>query len=132
MTIPIKPRKSSTAVKLVLIGTIGTAVGVVAGCSGNQERRDIYANRDACLSDWGNEAKDCTPVAANSSTRTGSSFGTTGNYYGRSYDHISGETGPRSARAIGSAVVGRGGVSSSPGSSVSRGGFGSSGRSASG
>ncbi len=124
-----KKRKSSTAVNLVLIGTLGAAVGVTAGCSGNKERRDIYANQEACLSDWGNEAKDCTPVAASGSNRSGGGIGT---YYGRSYRHVGGETGPRSARAIGSAIVGRSGVGASPGSSISRGGFGSSGRSSSG
>ena len=125
MTTQNRSRKSSAAVRLVLIGTAVSAVAASAGCS-NNERRDIYANRDACLSDWGNEPADCTPTAA---TRTGTTHTGGGTYLGRSYNHIRGETGPRSSRAIGSSAVGSGGVRSSSGLSISRGGFGSSGRS---
>ena len=126
MTIQKRSRKSSAAVKLVLIGTAISAVAVTAGC-GQKERRDVYANKETCLADWGNEPADCTPVAASGSGARVSGGGT---YFGRSYPHINGETGPRSSRAIGSAMVGSGGVRSSSSSSISRGGFGSSGHSA--
>ena len=132
MESPVKRRKSSASVKLVLIGTMSVAVGTMVGCNSEKERRDVYASKEACLSDWGNEPADCTPTAATSNTRTGGGYFGPGSYFGRSYRHVDGETGPRSSRAISSAIVGRGGVGSSPGSSVSRGGFGSSGRSSSG
>lgn len=109
-------RKSSSRVTLVLIGLAG--LGALSGCSKEEVRRDVYASKEDCLADWGNSPKDCEPAY---DRPTGNGART--HYYGPSYIHSgsgssSGYSG-RSGRAIGS-------------SSVSRGGFGSSGHSASG
>jgi uncharacterized protein YgiB involved in biofilm formation len=113
-----KLRKSSSRVTLVLVG-----LTALAGCGDEDDaRRDVYASREDCLADWGNKPEDCTP--ATEPRHQGRGF-----FYGPSYGYRSGGSGsswtsqPRSGRAIGS--------SSSPARSggVSRGGFGSSGRS---
>ena len=112
-----KIRKSSSHISLVLIGA--AALGVtLAGCSKQETRRDVYANKQDCLADWGQTPTDCEPAT---DRHTGS--GAVMPYYGRSYGYRGGSSGlsspSRSGKAIGS-------------SSVSRGGFGSSGHSASG
>ena len=109
-------RKSSSRVTLVLIGLAG--LGALTGCEKEEIRRDVYASKEDCLADWGNSPKDCEPAY---DRPTGNGART--HYYGPSYIH-SGSRSPsrsasRSSRAMGS-------------SSVSRGGFGSSGHSASG
>jgi uncharacterized protein YgiB involved in biofilm formation len=106
-------RKSSSHITLVLIGaaTMGATLGA---CSQAETRRDVYASKADCLADWGNTAADCTPAY---DRPTGSA--STTHYYGRPYHYSGGSSASRSGKAIGS-------------STVSRGGFGSSGRSASG
>jgi len=107
-------RKSSGQVTLVLIGAATLTAGLT-GCSQEEVRRDVYANKADCLADWGNTPKDCEPAY---DRPTGNAATT--HYYGRPYTHSSGSSSPsRSSRTIGS-------------STVSRGGFGSSGHSASG
>ena len=66
-----KFRKSSGRVTLVLVG-----VAVLAGCGG--QRRDVYASKEDCLADWGNQAKDCSPA-------TDSRHSSRGYWYGPSY-----------------------------------------------
>ena len=113
-----KLRKSSGRVTLVLIG-----LGALTGCGGDDTRRDVYRTREDCLADWGNKAEDCTP--ASERRHAGSGF-----FYGPMYGHRSGGTGSawtdknRGGRSIGST-----GSPSRSAGSVSRGGFGSSGRS---
>src|SRR5450755_2863046 len=63
-----RPRKSSARITLVLLGA-----AALASC-GQQEstlRRDLYANKEDCLKDWGDELK-CAEQAAPAST--GSSY----------------------------------------------------------
>lgn len=107
-------RKSSSQVTLVLIGAAAIGAGL-AGCSKEELRRDVYASKADCLADWGNTPTDCEPAY---DRPTGSGHVT--HYYGRPYSYSgSGSSPTRSSRTIGS-------------STVSRGGFGSSGHSASG
>jgi uncharacterized protein YgiB involved in biofilm formation len=108
-------RKSSSRITLVLIGT--AAVATLAGCAKEEMRRDVYANKEDCLADWGNDPKDCEPAYDHPHSR-----GANTAYYGRSYPYYgSGISPSRSGKTIGSKSSG-----------VSRGGFGSSGHSASG
>jgi uncharacterized protein YgiB involved in biofilm formation len=106
-----KFRKSSSRITLVLIGAaaLGATLG---GCGRSEEtRRDVYASKEDCLADWGNTPQDCEPAY---DRRTGNAATT--HYYGRPYTYRSGSsTSSRSGKSIGS-------------STVSRGGFGSSGR----
>ena len=109
-------RKSSSHVTLVFIGLAGAAA--LGGCNKEETRRDVYASKEDCLGDWGNSPKDCEPAydrPTGSATRT--------HYYGPAYTHFGGSgtnsSVARSSRAMSS-------------TSVSRGGFGSSGHSASG
>ena len=110
-------RKSSARVTLALIG-----VAALAGCDrAEEQRRDVYATREDCLADWGNKAEDCQP-ASDERHRS------LGYFYGPAYLHHAARSGAawtatNSPRAIGS-------TGSAPG--ITRGGFGSSGRSASG
>jgi uncharacterized protein YgiB involved in biofilm formation len=106
-------RKSSGQVTLVLIGAaLGSGL---AGCSKEEVRRDVYANKADCLADWGNTPSDCEPAY---DRPTG--HGGTTHYYGRSYPYSGGSVSPsRTGKTIGSSVV-------------SRGGFGGSGHSSSG
>ncbi len=110
-------RKSSSQVTLVLIGLAGVAA--LGGCSKEETRRDVYASKEDCLADWGNSPKDCVPAY---DRPTGNAART--HYYGPAYTHYGGSSSTnssaaRSSRAMSSATV-------------SRGGFGSSGHSASG
>jgi len=105
-----KLRKSSGRVTLVLIG-----VAALSGCSEDDQRRDVYATREDCLADWAKKPQDCTPA-------TDSRHASRGFWYGPSYGYHS----PTGSAWSGS----RGSTSRSIGSSsVSRGGFGSSGHS---
>ncbi len=109
-----KVRKSSAHITLVLIGAV--TMGATLGACGNEEtRRDVYASKEDCLADWGNTPTDCAPAY---DRPTGNA--NTTHYYGRPYRHSGGSTSSsRSSKTIGS-------------STVSRGGFGGSGHSASG
>lgn len=105
-------RKSSAAVTLVVIGAAMTTLG---GCAKEDVRRDVYANKQDCLADWGNNPADCEPAYDHPASR-----GAAMAFYGRPYIRNSGAaSASRSSKSIGSS------------SSVSRGGFGLSGRSAS-
>ena len=107
-------RRSSGRVTLVLIGAAALAA-TIGGCAKEDVRRDVYASKQDCLADWGNTPADCTPAY---DRPTGS--GATTHYYGRPYSYGGSSASPsRSGKTIGS-------------STVSRGGFGSSGHSASG
>lgn len=112
-----KIRKSSSHISLVLIGAAALS-GTLAGCSKEETRRDVYANKEDCLADWGQTPQDCEPAY---DRRTGN--GAITHYYGRPYGYRGGSSGisspSRTGKTIGS-------------SSVGRGGFGSSGHSASG
>ena len=106
--------RKSGRVTLVLIG-----VAAVAGCSGDDTRRDVYKSREDCLADWGNKPEDCQPATEPNHRRFGY-------FYGPSYVYHSGGSGSTwtggGHRAIGSTSSGH----------VTRGGFGSSARGLSG
>ena len=111
-----KIRKSGR-VTLVLVG-----VSALAGCGGDDTRRDVYRTREDCLADWGNKPEDCRP--AGDQRHRGMGY-----FYGPSYIHHSGGSG---ATWTGGGTQGSRAIGSTPSSTVSRGGFGSSGRSAGG
>jgi uncharacterized protein YgiB involved in biofilm formation len=123
-----RTRKSSTRVSLVLIG-----LAAVAGCSNEPEtKRDVYASKEDCLADWGNKESDCTP-ATDRPRHSGGGFFFYGPLYAASAMNMmrSGSNWTGSGARPGSKAVGSTSPSRSSGS-VSRGGFGSSGHSASG
>jgi len=104
-----RPRKSSACVTLVLIGA-----AALSGCgdSPSTSRRNSYASKEECLADWG-DPKECEQQEARRSDGSRSGY-----YWGPSYG------------SHGSSSSGRSG-SSAGGHSISRGGFGSHGSSAS-
>jgi uncharacterized protein YgiB involved in biofilm formation len=112
-----KLRKSSSQVTLVLIGLAG--LGGLSGCSQEETRRDVYASKEDCLKDWGNNPADCEP--ANDRPRTtGGGY----HYYGRPYTYFGDSStttasGARSTRAVSSSTISRGGFGSSGHSSSS-------------
>jgi uncharacterized protein YgiB involved in biofilm formation len=115
-----RPRKSSARVTLVLLGA-----AALASC-GQQEstlRRDLYASKEDCLKDWGDELKCAEQPGP---ARSGSS-GYHGSYwYGPSYrsgDYGSSPVG-RPHGTVDSARPGSHAVGTSH---ISRGGFGASG-----
>ncbi len=113
----MNPRRSSTSVTLVLIGT-----STLAGC-GQQApdtlRRDVYASQADCMQDWGADPAKCE---ARQTSRSGSSYT---HYYGPGYTHGSyGST--HSAHPEGTQTDARPGSRAIGTAHVSRGGFGSS------
>ena len=106
--------RRSSQVTLVLIG-----VASLAGCSRTEERHDVYKSREDCLADWGNKPEDCKP--ATQPTHAANGF-----WYGPMYYGHPGYFGNswRSSSGSGAHAIGSSGGSS--GSSISRGGFGSS------
>jgi uncharacterized protein YgiB involved in biofilm formation len=115
-----KLRKSSTRVTLVLIG-----VAALSGCGEGDQRRDVYASREDCLADWGNKPEDCTP--ATERRHSGRGY-----FYGPSYAYRSASSGSVWNRGSSSSPHSSGSSRSIGSSGASRGGFGSSGHSASG
>jgi len=103
-----RPRKSSACVSLVLIGA-----AALAGCgdSPSTSRRSNYASKEECLADWG-DPRECEQQEARRSDGGRSGF-----YWGPSSGSRSGSSSRSS--------------SSSGSHSISRGGFGSHGSSAS-
>ena len=121
-----RSRKSSARVTLVLIG-----LAAVAGCSREETKRDVYASKEDCLADWGNKPEDCTPATDRPRHGSGGFF-----FYGPMYaasamNAMRGSAWTGSGARPGSHAVGSTAPTRS-GGSVSRGGFGSSGHSASG
>jgi uncharacterized protein YgiB involved in biofilm formation len=113
-------RKSSGRVTLVLVGLAAMA----AGCERTPAmKRDVYASREDCLADWGNKPEDCTP--AQDRPRPGGGFFFYGPLYAASAMNAlrSGPAWSGSGVRPGSHAV------ASAEAPVSRGGFGSSGRS---
>lgn len=107
-------RRSSGRVTLVLIGAAAVAA-TLGGCSNDEVRRDVYANKQDCLADWGNTPADCEPAY---DRRTGNAATT--HYYGRPYTSSGSSISPsRSGKTIGSATTSRGGFGSSGHSSAS-------------
>ena len=111
-----RPRKSSSRVTLVLLGA-----AALASC-GQQEsalRRDLYANKEDCLKDWGDELKCAEqPAPAHSGYHGGYWYGP---FY-RSGDYGSSSIG----RPHGTVDSARPGSHALGTSHISRGGFGGS------
>jgi hypothetical protein len=117
-----KLRKSSR-VTLVLIG-----VASVGACGrAEDQRRDVYKTRADCLADWGNKPEDCNPATEPRHAASGFWYGP---MYASRFGYFGGSgwgsSGGGGAHAIGSSRAGSGG------SSISRGGFGSSAHSSGG
>jgi uncharacterized protein YgiB involved in biofilm formation len=114
-------RKSSTRIKLVLVGV----AALTAACQrGEEQRRDLYATREDCLADWANKPEDCKPATEPRHAAQGFWYGPLYSV-ASSYWGTNGWSARSGARSIGSSSF----RSSSSSSSVSRGGFGSSARS---
>lgn len=103
-----RPRKSSACVTLVLLGAAALSS---CGDSPSTSRRTQYASKEECLADWG-DAKECEQQEARRSDGSRSHY-----YWGPAFGGRSSGSSSRS--------------SSSGSHSVSRGGFGSHGSSAS-
>ena len=115
-------RKSSARVTLVLLG-----VAALTGCSREpQSRRDVYASREDCLADWGNKPDDCTP-ATDRPRHSGGFF-----FYGPMYAGALSRFGSTGWTGSGARPGSHAVDSTAPHSSVTRGGFGTTGRSSSG
>ena len=115
-------RKSSERVTLVLIG-----VAALAACGGGTEerRRDVYKSREDCLADWANKPEDCQPASEPRHSGLGYFYGPWYRWGGGSpRSRPSTEASP----APGSHAIG----SLHSSSSVSRGGFGTTGHASGG
>ena len=103
----MKSRRSSATLTLVLIGT-----AALHGCGDDQpQARDIYRTHADCQRDWGDDPKKCEQQR--SGTHSGYFYGPS---YGRSYSGTASDGSTIAARKGSSAI----------GSTVTRGGFGSS------
>lgn len=121
-----KLRKSSSRVTLVLIGLAG-----LSGCG--EARRDVYASREDCLADWGNQPQDCVPATEARHASRGFFYGPVParGASGWSWGRGSSSASSSSSRSVTSTRSSSSGRSSAPTGSTSRGGFGSSARSSS-
>jgi hypothetical protein len=132
----MRARKRSATITLVLAGS-----ATLAGCGSPIEQRDAYASQQACQKDWTNPAL-CEPVKDG---RYASSYfygppyfaSNSGSWFGR--DRIVGSPNAMETSRLQSGSVARSSTGqlamrtgAGPSSSVSRGGFGSSGHSSGG
>ena len=103
---------------LVLVG-----LAALSGCGEDDVRQDVYRTREDCLADWANKPEDCKPA-------TQPQHASSGFWYGPAYGYRSGGSGSAWTReAARSRAIG---TATHASSGVSRGGFGSSGRSSAG
>ena len=120
-----RTRRRSARITLVLVGAAALAA---CNSSNGDDKRDLYASKQDCVRDWGDETKcELAPASAGASTghsHTGGGYFWGPLYSGSSYRYGSSRTGS----SIGSSSIGgaRTGSHSIGSSSVSRGGFGSS------
>ncbi len=115
---PIRQRKSSARVTLVLLGAAALAA---CGQEGETLQRDLYASKEDCVQDWGDELK------CEKQPPTGYSFGLHSGYWlGPIYRSGQYGSDPQSQPA-GAVSRARAGSHSVGTSHVSRGGFGASG-----
>ena len=110
-----RTRKRSAQITLVLLGA-----AAIAACDDDNERRDLYASKQACVQDWGDEKKcESAPASAGAGhSHTGGGYFWGPTYLGRGYSAGSTGSSALSPARSGSRALGT--------SSVSRGGFGSS------
>lgn len=90
-------RRSSLRITLVLIGAVA-----LASCGGGTEQRPLYKSKQDCLDDWGGNEKDCQEPAA------GTPHYRSGFFYGPAM-----WGGRTLSRTAGMATVSRGGFGSS-------------------
>ena|SRR5690349_16584425 len=115
---PTRKRRSSARVTLVLLGAAALAA---CGQEDDTLRRDVYANKEDCVQDWGDELKCEKPPA------TGYTPGfRPGYWYGPYYRSGQYGSSPRS-EPPGTVSQARPGSHSVGTSHVSHGGFGASG-----
>jgi uncharacterized protein YgiB involved in biofilm formation len=115
---PTRRRRSSARVTLVLLGAAALAA---CGQEDDTLRRDVYANKEDCVQDWGDELKCEKPPA------TGYTPGLrSGYWYGPSYRSGQYGSAPRNEPS-GTVSQARPGSHSVGTSHVSHGGFGASG-----
>lgn len=114
-----RTRKRSAQITLVLLGA-----AALSACDNQSERRDLYASKQDCVQDWGEETK-CEPAPDGAATigrsHTGGAYFWGPRYSSNSYrpSGTSSSAGALSPARSGSRAIGSSG-------SVSRGGFGSS------
>ncbi len=113
-------RRSSTSVTLVLVGASALTACGPSPQSSNTMRRDMYASKADCMTDWGADPAKCEPAKSTSGTRTGSSH-----YWGPAYSHGS-YGSSRSSLSDGASDAARPGSRAIGTTGVSRSGFGSS------
>ena len=111
-----RARKRSSRITLVLLG----AAALTACADQDEQKRDVYASKQDCVKDWGDETKcDPAPAAAGQGrTHSGSGFFWGPMYSGAAHRWANSGTSSLSPVRSGSHAVGS--------SSISRGGFGSS------
>lgn len=132
----MRARKRSVTITLVLAGS-----ATLVGCGKPVEQRDAYKSQQDCLKDWSNPAL-CEPVK---DSRYASSYfygppyfaSNSGSWFGR--DRVVGSPNAMETSRLSSGSVARSSTGqlamrtgAGPSSSVSRGGFGSSGHSSGG
>jgi hypothetical protein len=132
----VRGRKRSAAITLVLVGS-----ATLAGCGKPIEQRDAYKSQQDCLRDWSN-ASLCEPVRDgkySSSYFYGPPYfaSNSGSWFGR--DRVVGSPNAMETSRLSSGSVARSStgqlamrMGAGPSSSVSRGGFGSTGHSSGG
>ena len=108
-----RTRRRSARITLVLLG-----VAALAACNDDARQRDLYASKQDCVKDWGDETKCEVAPASSTGGRTGT------HYWGPSYSR--GTYRASSGTSVGSVSAPRSGSHAVGTSSVSRGGFGSS------
>lgn len=129
--------KKSSHVPLFLLGTAGLLIGYAVTSDDKREvQQNFYANREDCQRDWGYDERDCRPTGSSSG-----GGGSSGRYVGPRYywDHNTGYPyavdADGSTRRLPNSYLTRGTPSTAQGitrASVSRGGFGLTGRNFSG
>lgn len=132
--------KKSNRVPLLLIGTGALLVGYAVTSDDKRDlQQNTYASREDCRKDWGDDERDCRPEGSGGSGGGGGGGG--GRYVGPRYywDHNTGYPyavdADGSTRRLPNSYLTRGAPSTAQGItrvSVSRGGFGSTGRGFSG
>ena len=111
-----RTRRRSAHITLVLLGA-----AALAGCGDDNDRRDLYASKQDCVQDWGDETKceQAPPGTTSSRPHSGGGY-----FWGPAYSSGSYRTGSSSSSTGWTAA--RSGSRAVASSSFSRGGFGSS------
>lgn len=112
-----RTRKRSARITLVLLGA-----AALGACVNHDEKRDVYASKQDCVKDWGDETK-CETAPAHAGNSTGRPHSGGGFFWGPIYSGSSFRSNSGSSSSIGATRSGSHAIGSS---SVSRGGFGSS------